>query len=57
MTAPLMLRPDRLLPAEPAVRVIAVQTHEAVRERPIISLAWARRPRAVARQPAVRRSD
>ncbi len=35
--APLVLHPDRLLPAEPKVRAIARQLYDAVRELPIIS--------------------
>jgi glucuronate isomerase len=35
--APLTLHPDRLLPADPAVRAVARRLHEAVRDLPIIS--------------------
>src|SRR5690554_4007982 len=36
-TAPLVLHPDRLLPTDPAVRRIARELYDAVRELPIIS--------------------
>lgn len=36
-TAPLVLHPDRLLPAEPGTRAIARRLYETVRELPIVS--------------------
>lgn len=35
--APLVLHPDRLLPADPGLRTIARDLYESVRELPIIS--------------------
>ncbi len=37
MTRPLLLNPDRLFPAEPAVRGLARELHSAVKDLPIIS--------------------